>query len=135
MSSGSLNGDSTEPGFFFIAKQQSRHPKANIGPASRFRRNCTLVGQRVSILKAHRIRTGKSYSLAAQGGCSECTWFFSSSGPPTGNSLDEMMRNFQLQLSEEFASHACANHHRIKKAEACLVVSNASFSIGTCGCG
>ena len=49
-------------------------------------------------------------------GCSECTWFFRISGPPTGKSLDEMKLNFQVQLSEEFASHACANHPRMKGA-------------------
>ncbi len=47
-------------------------------------------------------------------GCSECAWFFGISGPPSGKSLDEMKLNFQVQLSEEFASHACANHPRIK---------------------
>ena len=40
--------------------------------------------------------------------CSECAWVFNPSGPPIGKSLDEMKRNFQVQLSEEFASHACA---------------------------
>ena len=28
-------------------------------------------------------------------GCSECAWVFNPSGPPTGDSLDEMKRNFQ----------------------------------------
>jgi hypothetical protein len=50
-------------------------------------------------------------------GCSECAWVFSPSGPPTGKSLDEMKRNFQVQLSEEFASHACANRPRVKGAK------------------
>ncbi len=49
-------------------------------------------------------------------GCSECGWVFNPSGP-TGNSIDEMMRNFQVQLSVKFASHACANHPRIKGAK------------------
>jgi hypothetical protein len=30
-------------------------------------------------------------------GCSECAWVFNASGSPTGNSFDEMMRNFELQ--------------------------------------
>ncbi len=47
-------------------------------------------------------------------GCSECAWVFNPSGPPTGNSLDEMMRNFQVQLSEDFESHACAKRPRVK---------------------
>jgi rubredoxin len=45
-------------------------------------------------------------------GCSECAWVFNPAGPPVGRSLDEMTRNFQMQLSEEFASHACAEHRR-----------------------
>jgi hypothetical protein len=49
-------------------------------------------------------------------GCSECAWVFNPSGPPTGNSLDEMKQNFQMQLSEEFAFHACAKHHRAEVA-------------------
>jgi hypothetical protein len=31
-------------------------------------------------------------------------------------SLDEMKRTFKTQLSEEFASHACAEHPRVKGA-------------------
>jgi len=50
-------------------------------------------------------------------GCSECAWFFSISGPSTGKSLDEMKLNFQVRLSIEFASHACANYPRIKGAK------------------
>jgi hypothetical protein len=38
-------------------------------------------------------------------GCSECTWVFNPSGPPVGESLDEMTQNLRAQLSEEFASH------------------------------
>jgi hypothetical protein len=49
-------------------------------------------------------------------GCSECTWLFNPSGPPTGKTLDEMKRNFQAQLSEEFMSHACAQHPWVKGA-------------------
>jgi hypothetical protein len=50
-------------------------------------------------------------------GCSECAWVFSPSGPPTGKSLDEIKRNFQVQLSKEFASHACAEHHLVRAAK------------------
>jgi hypothetical protein len=50
-------------------------------------------------------------------GCSECDWVFNASGSPIGKSLDEMKRNFQMQLSEEFASHACAGRPRIKEAK------------------
>jgi hypothetical protein len=49
-------------------------------------------------------------------GCTECAWVFNPSDLLTGKSLDEMKRNFQLQLSEEFASHACAQHPRVKGA-------------------
>ena len=45
-------------------------------------------------------------------GCSECFWVFNPSGPPVGQSLDEMTRNFRAQLSNEFASHDCARHTR-----------------------
>jgi rubredoxin len=40
-------------------------------------------------------------------GCSECGWVFHPYDPPVGKSLYEMKRNFQMQLSEEFASHSC----------------------------
>jgi hypothetical protein len=43
----------------------------------------------------------------------------------TDKSLDEMKWNFEMQLSEEFASHACAGRPRVKSGEAFLVVSNA----------
>jgi rubredoxin len=43
-------------------------------------------------------------------GCSECSWVFNPSGPPVGESLDAMTRNYQAQLSDEFASHDCARH-------------------------
>jgi hypothetical protein len=49
-------------------------------------------------------------------GCSECAWVFKPSGPAIGISLDEMKRNFQMQLSEEFASHACAKRPLVKGA-------------------
>jgi hypothetical protein len=41
-------------------------------------------------------------------GCSECAWVFNPTRPPIGKSLDEMIRNYQLQLSEEYAFHVCA---------------------------
>jgi hypothetical protein len=49
-------------------------------------------------------------------GCSECAWLFSPLGPSVGRSLDEMKRNYQRQLSDEFATHACAAHLRVKVA-------------------
>jgi hypothetical protein len=47
-------------------------------------------------------------------GCSECAWLFNFSGPLSDKSLDEMKQSFQVQLSEEFTSHACAEHPRDK---------------------
>jgi hypothetical protein len=44
--------------------------------------------------------------------CSECAWTFSPSGPPVGESLDQMKTHFELQRDKEFASHACAEHPR-----------------------
>jgi len=49
-------------------------------------------------------------------GCSECAWVFNPSGPPVGKSLDEMKRNFEAHLSEEFAAHSCAERPRVKAA-------------------
>jgi hypothetical protein len=49
-------------------------------------------------------------------GCSECAWLFRPTGPPIGQSLDEMKQNYQRHLSDEFASHACAHHLRVKVA-------------------
>jgi hypothetical protein len=50
-------------------------------------------------------------------GCSECAWFFNPGFlAVAGKSLDKMKRSFQVQLSEEFASHACAERARVKGA-------------------
>jgi hypothetical protein len=42
--------------------------------------------------------------------CSECAWVFNASGAPTGNSLDEMVWNFESQRDKEFTSHVCADN-------------------------
>jgi hypothetical protein len=34
------------------------------------------------------------------------------SGPPSGDSFDEIMRNFELQRCKEFSSHVCVDHPR-----------------------
>jgi rubredoxin len=39
--------------------------------------------------------------------CSECSWLFNPSGPPVGQSLEAMTRNYQAELSNEFAAHDC----------------------------
>jgi hypothetical protein len=43
-------------------------------------------------------------------GCSECAWIFRTSGPPFGDSLEEMKRNYEQRRDKEFASHVCAKH-------------------------
>ena len=50
-------------------------------------------------------------------GCYECAWMFSPLGLPTGKTIEETMRNFQAQLYEEFASHACAEHPKVEVAK------------------
>jgi hypothetical protein len=50
--------------------------------------------------------------------CSECAWVFFPSEPPVGNSLDEITRNLQGQLSQQFAAHVCAEHPRVNEATA-----------------
>jgi hypothetical protein len=52
-------------------------------------------------------------------GCSECAWVFIPSGPPLGGSLIERIRNLDVELTEEFAAHDCAEHPRAKAAKAC----------------
>jgi hypothetical protein len=47
-------------------------------------------------------------------GCSECAWLFNPSGPPTGNSLDEMMRGYEQRQVKGFAAHVCTEHPRAK---------------------
>jgi len=51
-------------------------------------------------------------------GCSACAWVFNPSGAPTGNSFDEMMRNFELQRDKEFTLHVCAAHPRARAQRA-----------------
>ena len=47
-------------------------------------------------------------------GCSECAWVFNLPELPDGKSLDEVKRNLEMQLSEEFAFHTCAKRTRVK---------------------
>jgi Fe-S-cluster-containing hydrogenase component 2 len=47
-------------------------------------------------------------------GCSECAWVFNPFGALTGKSLDESIRNFELQRDKEFTLHVCADHPRVK---------------------
>jgi hypothetical protein len=48
-------------------------------------------------------------------GCSECAWVFNPCGPQIGKSLEEIKRNFELQFTREFASHACAERPRVNR--------------------
>jgi hypothetical protein len=49
-------------------------------------------------------------------GCSECAWVFNPAGSVTGNSFDEVMRNFEFQRDREFSSHVCEDHPRSAKS-------------------
>jgi len=51
-------------------------------------------------------------------GCSECAWAFNPSGPPAGNSLQEMKEYYERWRDKEFAMHICAEHTKAKKAKA-----------------
>lgn len=48
-------------------------------------------------------------------GCSECVWVFSPAGPPIGESLEEMLSQYEQQRDKEFRSHACAKYPRATK--------------------
>jgi rubredoxin len=50
-------------------------------------------------------------------GCSECSWVFNPSGPPIGNSLEEMKHNYEKQRDKDFAVHVCAEYSKGKKAK------------------
>jgi hypothetical protein len=50
-------------------------------------------------------------------GCSECGWVFRVPGPPLGDSLNKRVRQFEGQLSEEFAVHDCAAYPPPKGAK------------------
>jgi|SRR5579859_3548568 len=49
-------------------------------------------------------------------GCSECAWAFKPSGPPVGNSFQEMKEDYARRRDKEFAAHVCAEHPRAKTA-------------------
>ena len=40
--------------------------------------------------------------------CSKCAWVFTSSGPPQGKSLGEMIENYERLRDKGFADHVCA---------------------------
>jgi hypothetical protein len=51
-------------------------------------------------------------------GCSECAWAFKPSGPPDGNSLNEMKESYERQRDKEFAIHICAEHREPRRQKA-----------------
>jgi len=46
--------------------------------------------------------------------CSECNWKFKPSGVAAGDSLDEMMKEYETHRDKEFAAHTCVKHPRRK---------------------
>jgi hypothetical protein len=50
-------------------------------------------------------------------GCSECAWVFNPSGPPSGNSLEEMKEYYEQRRDKEFGAHHCAEHPRATMTE------------------
>lgn len=54
-------------------------------------------------------------------GCSECAWVFNPSGPPDGNSLEEMKEYYERRRDKEFAIHLCAEHPRARKAKGKII--------------
>jgi hypothetical protein len=56
-------------------------------------------------------------------GCSECAWVFNPSGPPDGNSLEEMKMCFKRRRDKNFAIHACAEHSKAKNANGKLITA------------
>ncbi len=49
-------------------------------------------------------------------GCCGCAWTFNPSGPPTGNSLQEMREEYERLRHKDFAAHVCAAHPKANKA-------------------
>jgi hypothetical protein len=75
----------------------SYYPHVRVGAA------CSLRAKKVTPANWYESKD----SASGAGGCSECAWVFHLSDPPISKSLDEMKRNFQMQLSQEFESHDC----------------------------
>jgi hypothetical protein len=75
---------------------------------STIERNSTQAGQR-SVMAARVSRQmvwTKTPQMEAWT-CFACSWAFQPFGPPRGNSLQEMMTNYELQRDKEYASHVC----------------------------
>jgi hypothetical protein len=50
-------------------------------------------------------------------GCSECAWLFNPSDDLEGYTIHEMKENYERQRDQDFASHACSDFPRSKKAK------------------
>jgi hypothetical protein len=50
-------------------------------------------------------------------GCSDCAWVFLRSGPPRGNTIDEMKQNFEAKRDKEFKSHVCVKQSSARARE------------------
>ena len=40
--------------------------------------------------------------------CSECDWAFDDHGPPEGDTIDEMARNYERKRDKAFKEHVCS---------------------------
>jgi hypothetical protein len=47
-------------------------------------------------------------------GCTECAWVFNTSGPPVGESIEEMKNHYLQRRDIAFKSHVCAEHPKAK---------------------
>jgi hypothetical protein len=71
-------------------------------------RNSQQIGQRAAIeaLVSRQMVWTKTPQMEAWT-CFACAWAFIPFGPPRGNSLEEMMSNYERQRDKEYASHVC----------------------------
>jgi hypothetical protein len=47
--------------------------------------------------------------------CTECAWTFNPTGPPAGDSIEQMMMLYEQQRDKEFRIHVCTEHSRTTK--------------------
>jgi hypothetical protein len=47
--------------------------------------------------------------------CTECAWTFNPTGPPTGDSIEQMKMHYEQQRDKEFRTHVCTEHPRTTK--------------------
>ena len=94
-------------------------------PLSHF--GCTIFVSACEGRMHHKGQEGSSRRLVwveglsvAGWGCAECAWVFTPSRSclPTDKTFHELELVLQTQLFEDFASHTCTEHSRIKVATA-----------------